>query len=65
MAISPVRVLVVGGSYGGLSVALNLLNLSAKRSVRFGAPFQVSAEAKEDVPLDIHVVDERDGYGGL
>jgi hypothetical protein len=58
-----VRILVVGGSYGGLSAALNLLNLSVKRTLRFGGAFEVPSEVKHDVPLDIHIVDERDGYG--
>ena len=63
MTSPAVRVLVVGGSYGGLSAALNLLNLSIKRAIRFGAPFEIPAEVTEEIPLDIHVVDERDGYG--
>ena len=57
------RVLVVGGSYGGIATALNLLSLSVKRAVQFVAPFHVHAEVKEAIPLDIHIVDERDGYG--
>lgn len=56
---------MVGGSYGGLATVLNLLNLSTKRATRFGAPFKVPTEVTEDPFFDIHIVDERDGYGGI
>ena len=63
MTFPAVRVLVVGGSYGGISVALNLLSLAVKRTTRFGGAIKLPTEITEDVPLDIHIVDERDGYG--
>jgi hypothetical protein len=67
-ALHAVRVLVVGGSYAGLGTALNLLHLSLKRTTRFGTVFEnpiseASTGATQDVPIDIHIVDERDGYG--
>ena len=70
MAFHATRVLVVGGSYAGLGAALNLLNLSLKRTTRFGTVFEnpipeVSAGSAEEIPLNIHIVDERDGYGKL
>lgn len=63
MTMNAVRVLVVGGSYAGLGAVLNLLNLSVKRTLRFGGGFDVPSEVTEQIPLDIHIVDERDGYG--
>jgi hypothetical protein len=65
MTLPAVRVLVVGGSYAGISTTLNLLSLGLKGTTRFGkSPIpEVSAGSVESVPLDIHVVDERDGYG--
>ena len=62
MTSPAVRVLVVGGSYGGISVALNLLNLGLKRATRFGGNIELPADGPQEVPLDIHIVDERDGY---
>lgn len=62
MTSPPVKVLVIGGSYAGLSVALNLLDLSLGKPPRFVRDTPVSPEAKNGFPLDIHIVDERDGY---
>lgn len=58
---APFKVLVLGGSYGGLAAALNLLDLCNGRSSRFAAePFQPGKFGR--VPVDITLVDERDGY---
>lgn len=55
----PLRVLIVGGCYAGLAAATNLLDLCEGRSSRF-AP---NAEyLKSEVPVDITIVDERDGF---
>jgi NADPH-dependent 2,4-dienoyl-CoA reductase/sulfur reductase-like enzyme len=65
MTFHAVKVLVVGGSYGGIATALNLLNLSTNRATRFGAAFKFPTGVPEDPSFDIHIVDERDGYGKL
>ncbi|KAH6847095.1 pyridine nucleotide-disulfide oxidoreductase-like protein [Chaetomium sp. MPI-CAGE-AT-0009] len=59
----PFKVLVAGGSYGGLSAALNLQDLCLGLAPRCG----VKPAAGEDIEpsrfsVDITVVDERDGY---
>lgn len=57
----PVRVLIVGGSYGGLSAALTLLDLCAGRLARFN--FNADSQPPESqIPVQITVVDERDGF---
>ncbi|KAJ3492771.1 hypothetical protein NLG97_g5156 [Lecanicillium saksenae] len=57
-----VKVLVAGGSYAGLSVAVNLLDLNRGASPRMNwEPFVT----EKDWPLirfDITIVDERDGF---
>ncbi|EER37011.1 conserved hypothetical protein [Histoplasma capsulatum H143] len=62
----PKDVLVVGGSYSGLAAALNLLDLCQGRSCRFAGALdpEISepAERRERVPIQITIVDERDGY---
>ncbi|KAJ5343711.1 FAD-dependent pyridine nucleotide-disulfide oxidoreductase [Penicillium brevicompactum] len=55
------RVLVIGGSYGGLAAALSLIDLSNARVPRF----TYNPEAKPPthrIPIQITVVDKRDGY---
>jgi hypothetical protein len=56
---SPTRVLVAGGSYGGLAAALNLLDLCERKPARFTPDGKVSENV---VPIHIKIVDERDGY---
>ncbi|PYI00474.1 FAD/NAD(P)-binding domain-containing protein [Aspergillus sclerotiicarbonarius CBS 121057] len=55
------RVLVVGGSYGGLSAALTLLDLSHGRVSRFNHTPDAQPPQKQ-IPVQITVVDERDGF---
>ena len=58
------KVLVLGGSYGGLAAALNLLDLCAGKPARF-APSSTEKSAapkRATIPIQIKVVDERDGY---
>jgi hypothetical protein len=55
----PFRVLVVGGSYAGLSATLNLLDLCGGKAPRFTPDQKSSAQL---VPIDITIVDERDGF---
>lgn len=63
----PVKVLVIGGSYGGLAAALNLLDLCKGRTAGFsGSRFFSHKESAcgkggSNLPIEIKVVDERDG----
>ncbi|TAQ90088.1 hypothetical protein B7494_g1607 [Chlorociboria aeruginascens] len=60
------RVLVIGGSYGGLAAALNLLDLCKARPTRFDStPFvstRESAITRAKFNIQIKIVDERDGF---
>ena len=68
------KVLVVGGSYGGLSAALNLQDLCHGRAPRCGpAPVEgepvdvvegepVDVVERPQCAVDITIVDERDGF---
>lgn len=55
------RVLVIGGSYGGLSAALALIDLSQGRLTRFNYNDDAKAPTHR-IPIQITVVDKRDGY---
>ncbi|KAJ5970101.1 FAD-dependent pyridine nucleotide-disulfide oxidoreductase [Penicillium vulpinum] len=55
------RVLVIGGSYGGLSTVLALIDLSQGRLARFSCNPDDKAPTHR-IPLQITVVDKRDGY---
>ncbi|OGE55891.1 hypothetical protein PENARI_c003G01832 [Penicillium arizonense] len=57
----PYKVLVIGGSYAGLAATLNLIDLCHGRKCRFNLdPNAVAPEKK--IPVQITIVDERDGY---
>ena len=59
----PFKVLVAGGSYGGLSAALNLQDLCRGLAPRCGPnPAEGEQVQTSRFPVDITVVDERDGY---
>lgn len=58
----PYRILIAGGAYGGVSAAVNLLDLSLGRSARLDPDKTPVEEARDGVPIEIHIVDERDGY---
>ncbi|KAF3762169.1 putative pyridine nucleotide-disulfide oxidoreductase [Cryphonectria parasitica EP155] len=57
---TPFRVLILGGSYGGLSTALSLVDLAEGRAARTGGGVVPGHEGK--IPLEVTIVDERDGY---
>lgn len=59
-AFEPFKVLVLGGCYGGLSAALNLIDLAEGRAARQGSGVAPGHNGK--IPVEITVVDERDGY---
>ncbi|RMZ78272.1 hypothetical protein DV736_g6693, partial [Chaetothyriales sp. CBS 134916] len=54
-----VRVLIAGGAYAGIAAALNLLDLCHARQAR-GSRFPT--DTPTFVPVEICIVDERDGY---
>ncbi|KAK0610569.1 pyridine nucleotide-disulfide oxidoreductase-like protein [Bombardia bombarda] len=61
---TPFRVLVIGGSYGGLSAALNLQDLCQSRAPRCG-PGPVEGQQLDkprEIAVEITIVDERDGF---
>jgi hypothetical protein len=66
---APWRVLIAGGSYAGLSAALNLLDLCEGRPPRFNPAFKFedipavfTGKLTRRIPVEITIVDERDGY---
>ena len=56
------RVLVVGGSYGGLSAAVNLLDLGNHVTPRFNYPNYTHDTSAPRTPIEVIIVDERDGF---
>jgi NADH dehydrogenase FAD-containing subunit len=59
----PFKVLVAGGSYGGLSVALNLQDICRGLPARCGPkPAEGEHVATPEFDVDITIVDERDGF---
>ncbi|KAK3346166.1 pyridine nucleotide-disulfide oxidoreductase-like protein [Lasiosphaeria hispida] len=61
---APFKVLVIGGSYGGLSAALNLRDLCSGRAPRCGEPAAEGEPpvAPMQVTVEITIIDERDGF---
>jgi hypothetical protein len=64
--VAPVKVLIIGGSYGGLGAALNLLDFSKGKYSRFAGKVGNDPKAgpRSRFPVQIKIVDERDGYCG-
>lgn len=59
---APTRILVVGGSYAGLSATVNLIDLGNHVNARYNYPnYTHDAEAPR-TPVEITLVDERDGF---
>lgn len=56
------RVLVIGGSYAGLAATVNLIDLCDGKQPRFTSVFTQEEHPKVKLPVDITIVDERDGY---
>jgi hypothetical protein len=57
-----VRVLIAGGSYAGLSTALNLLDLGDGMSPRMAQEPYIHHPDLPKIDFEITIVDERDGY---
>jgi hypothetical protein len=55
------RVLIAGASYGGLSAALTLLDLSRGKLARFNYDSELKPP-RHHIPVDITLVDEKDGF---
>jgi len=60
--ITPTRILVLGGSYGGLSTALNLHDLCSGKQARVTLHKPAVGAPGPRIPIEITIVDERDGY---
>lgn len=58
-SLTPLRVLVVGGSYAGLAATLNLLDLCSGKAPRFTPDIE---HFPKPVPIKVTLVDERDGF---
>ncbi|KAF2093589.1 FAD/NAD(P)-binding domain-containing protein [Rhizodiscina lignyota] len=56
------KILVVGGSYGGLSASLNLLDLCHGKNARSSPVKPPDQTDKPKLPVEITIVDERDGF---
>ncbi|RGP64181.1 apoptosis-inducing factor 2 [Fusarium longipes] len=61
-ATNAVRVLILGGCYGGLSAAVNLLDLSQGYSPRMNSEPYTHHPDLPTFNIEITIVDERDGY---
>ncbi|KAK3179724.1 hypothetical protein K4F52_008894 [Lecanicillium sp. MT-2017a] len=60
---APVRIFIAGGSYAGLSAALNLLDLADGQKPRMsGDPEYPHHEDLKNANLEITIADERDGF---
>lgn len=63
LPVQPFKVLVVGGSYGGLSAALNLQDLCRGLAPRCGPkPNEDEHVETPQYAIDVTIVDERDGF---
>ena len=58
---APIRILVIGGSYAGLSAALNLYDYCNGKEARARLHDPVGGSGVV-IPVEIKIVDERDGY---
>lgn len=56
------RVLVIGGSYAGLAATVNLIDLCDGKQPRFSSTSTEERTPNIKLPVDITIVDERDGY---
>ncbi|KAH0367910.1 FAD/NAD(P)-binding domain-containing protein, partial [Aureobasidium melanogenum] len=56
------RILVIGGSYAGLAATVNLIDLCDGKQPRFTSASTEEESPKVKLPVDITIVDERDGY---
>src|ERR1700712_2964387 len=62
MSPIPIKVLVIGGSYGGVAAMLNILDLCNGTIPRSNTNYKLRTDAPQHIPVNITLVDERDGY---
>jgi NADH dehydrogenase FAD-containing subunit len=58
---TPFKVLILGGSYAGLSAALNLVDFCHGRKNRFSIDEADNGTGKV-IPVQVTIVDPRDGF---
>lgn len=61
-ASAPVRVFIAGGSYAGLSAALNLVDLASGASPRMAGDVYPHVPDFEKMNIEVTLCDERDGW---
>jgi hypothetical protein len=59
--LRPTRILIIGGSYGGLAAAVTLLDLF-RGKISMEPILPNGLDTKMTLPVDIKLVDERDGF---
>lgn len=57
----PAKVLIIGGGYGGLSTAVNLVNLGLGKPQLSGSVSVPELDRKPQTTPEITLIDERDG----
>lgn len=62
MTSNTTKVLVIGGSYGGVAAILNILDLCNGNIPRSDTKYKLRCDAPKHIPVHITLVDERDGY---
>lgn len=60
---SPVRVLIAGGAYAGLTAAINLVDLGQGLQPRQAEEPYTHHPDLPTVDFEVTVIDERDGFG--
>ena len=59
---APTRIFIAGGCYAGISTALNLLDLCEGGLPRCNPALERDTTRTYSAPIEITIVDERDGY---
>jgi len=59
---APCRVVVAGGSYGGITSVLTLLDLIDGKPLRVGSETQFSRDLRVQRKLEIVLLDKREGF---
>jgi hypothetical protein len=57
----PAKVLVIGGSYAGLAATITLLDL-CRGKTSTGSVLPEEVDSKFQTPVQIKLIDERDGF---
>lgn len=59
---APVRIFIAGGSYAGLSTAMNLLDMASGANPRMAGEDFAHVPNFERMDIEITIADERDGF---